>query len=363
MDRRAFLTLLVVAAGCGPAETPNKASASQEKTSADSATAATHDKPTTGLNAPGSRMPRVATLVYGSRVTGSASTTAIGVSPIQLFRDRLRDLGYIEGKTIAIEERYADGDPQRLEALATRIVAADPDVIVAIAAASTAAARRATATIPIVMVHAGDPVGAGWAASLAKPGGNVTGSTSQVPELGSKQVELLRELVPHLSRLGVLANPTNAGTPLALANVAAAARRFDIGITLAEVTRAEDFDAALRTLAGARLDALFVMIEPMIFLNRVRLLEFAARNRIPASYDVGRETVREGGLISFGPLLSTHYALAADYVDKILKGAKPGDLPIQQPTQFALVVNLKTAKSLGLTVPPSVLTRADEVIQ
>jgi putative ABC transport system substrate-binding protein len=363
MDRRAFLSLLAVVTGCGPAETPNKAAASRQRASAAAPTAAVDDKPATAANAPGSRMPQVATLVYGSRVTGPTSATTIGLSPIALFRGRLRELGYVEGKTIAIEERYADGDPQRLDALAAEIVAANPDVIVAIAAASTAAVRRATATIPIVMVHAGDPVGAGWAATLAKPGGNVTGSTSQVPELGSKQVELLRELVPRLARLGLLVNPTNSGAPLTLANVTAAARRFDIAVTVAEVTRGEDFDAALRTLADARLDALFVMIEPMIFLHRARILDFAAKNRVPASYDVGRETVREGGLISFGPLLSTHYALAADYVDKILKGAKPGDLPVQQPTQFALVVNVRTAKTLGLTVPPSLLARADEVIQ
>jgi len=362
MDRRAFLAGLVFAGGCSPPETPNKASASEKK-GASTSPAVADDKPATSANAAATRIPRVATLVYGPRATGAASATAIGVSPVTLFRERLREVGYIEGKTIAIEESYADGDPQRLEALATEIVATNPEVIVAIAAAATAAARRATATIPIVMVHAGDPVGAGWAVSLAKPGGNVTGSTSQIPELGSKQVELLRELVPNLARLGVLVNPTNSGTPLLVANLKEAARRFNISLTVAEVTRAEDFDAALRLLDGARLDALFVMIEPMIHLNRARVLEFAARHRLPPSYDVGRETVREGGLISFGPLLSTHYALAADYVDKILKGAKPADLPVQQPTQFALVVNVRTAKSLGLTVPPSVLTRADEVIQ
>lgn len=362
MDRRAFLALLAVAAGCGPAEKPENVATSERKGSATSRAVA-DDKETTPGKAPESRMPRVATLVYGMRPTTPASTTATGLLPITIFRDRLRELGYIDGKTVAIEERYADGDPQRLEALATDIVASNPDVIVAIAAGATAAARRATATIPIVMVHAGDPVGAGWAANLAKPGGNVTGSTSQVPELGSKQVELLKELVPGLARLGVLANPTNSGTPLALANVNAAARRFGVTVIVAEVTRAEDFDGALRLLGNARPDALLVMIEPIIFLNRARVLEFAARNRIPASYDVGREVVREGGLVSFGPLLSTHYALAADYVDKILKGAKPGDLPVQQPTQFALVVNLRTAKALGLTVPPSLLTRADEVVQ
>src|SRR4051812_5724160 len=160
MDRRAFLAMLVLGGGCSPPETPNKASASEKKIGSAVSPAMAEDKPTAGANDPGSRLPRVATLVYGSRVTGSASTTAIGVSPITMFRERLREVGYVEGKTTAMEESYAEGDPQRLEALATEIVATNPDVIVAIAAAATAAARRATATIPIVMVHAGDPVGA-----------------------------------------------------------------------------------------------------------------------------------------------------------------------------------------------------------
>ncbi len=280
-----------------------------------------------------------------------------------MFRDRLTELGYVEGKTIIIEESYADGDPQRLTQLAREVVASKPDIIVSIAASATAAARQATSTIPIVMAHAGDPVGSGLAASLAHPGGNVTGTTSMVPELGVKQVELLRQVVPGLARLGVLANPTNAGAPLTLANVNEAARQFNIRVTVAEVTRAEDFDKALGLLRDARPEALFVMIEPMIYLNRARLLDFAATNRLPASYDVGREIVRQGGLISFGPVLMTHYALVAEYVDKILKGAKPGDLPVQQPTQFALVVNLNTAKALGITIPQSLLLRADEVIQ
>jgi putative ABC transport system substrate-binding protein len=213
------------------------------------------------------------------------------------------------------------------------------------------------------MAHAGDPIGSGVAVSLSHPGGNVTGTTSMAPDLGVKQVELLRELIPGLGKLGVLANPTNAGAPLLLANVNGAARRFNISVVVAEVTRAEDFDKALSLLRDARPDALLVMIEPMIFLNRARVLDFAAANRLPASFDVGGGIVRQGGLISYGPVLTTHYALVADYVDKILKGAKPGDLPIQQPIQFALVINLKTAKALGLDIPQSLLLRADEVIQ
>jgi len=183
------------------------------------------------------------------------------------------------------------------------------------------------------------------------------------PELGVKQVELLRQLIPGLAKLGVLANPMNAGTPPLLADVSEAARRADIRVVVAEVTRVEDFDKAFGSLRDAKPEAIFVMMEPLIGQHRERVLAFAAANRLPASYDVGREIAYQGGLISYGPVLTTHYGLAAEYVDKILKGAKAGDLPIQQPTQFALIINLKTAKTLGLTVPQSLLVRADEVIQ
>lgn len=280
-----------------------------------------------------------------------------------LFRARMTELGYQDGVNIEIDESYADGDLQRLAELAQAIVARKPDVIVSIAAAATAAARQATDTIPIVMAHAGDPVGSGLVASLSHPGGNVTGTTSMVPELGGKQVELLRQIVPGLTRLGVIANPKNTGTPLLLANVRSAADRFNISVVVAEVLAAEDFDKALSLIGNARPDALLVMVEPMIFLNRQRILAFASAHRLPASYDVGRQLVREGGLVSYGPVLSAHYTLVADYVDKILRGAKPGDLPVQQPTEFALVINLKTAKTLGIAVPQSLLLRADEVIQ
>jgi len=360
MDRRAFLVALIVAFGCSQNEAPKKAADANYATPAGAETRG--GKQESASVEPKTNTPRVAMLVFGSRGSSSDSVTAVSSAPA-LVRDRLTELGYVEGKTILIEESYADGDLQRLTQLAREVVERKPDVIVAMAAAATAAARQATGTIPIVMAHAGDPVGSGLAASLAHPGGNVTGTTSMVPDLGAKQIELLRELIPGLAKLGVLANPTNAGAPPLLANVDKAARRFGISVVVAEVTRAEDFDKALGLLRDARPDALLVMIEPMIAMNRARVLDFAAANRLPASFDVGREIVRKGGLISYGPVLATHYALVADYVDKILKGAKPGDLPIQQPTQFALVINLKTAKSLGLTVPPSLLARADEVIQ
>ena len=353
MDRRAFLIALVFACGCGKNEAPQMAAVAKD------AKAAVAPAQAPSAEA-GKGPPRVVILVFGSK--DAVSATAPSSAPT-LFRARLRELGYVEGKSIRLEEAYANGDLQRLSQLAQEVAAGKPDVIVAIAAAATLAARQATDTIPIVMTHAGNPVGAGLAESLAHPGGNVTGTTSMVPDLGVKQVELLRQLIPQMKTLGVLANPTNPGAPPLLANVNDAARRFEIRVVVGEVTRSQDFDKAFGTIRDARPDALLVMIEPLIGLYREKVLDFVAANRLPASYDVGREFVRSGGLISYGPVLATHYAIAADYVDKILKGAKPGDLPVHQPTQFVLAINLKTAKDLGLTVPQSLLLRADEVIQ
>ena len=352
LNRRTVLSAFALVAGCGPRDAPRDAEratvVARATGSSASAAAAARVK-----------IARVATLSFGTR-----TTTAISNLPPQgVVRARLAELGHIEGQTIVIEDHFAQGDPERLERMARDIVADKPDVIVAFAAAATLAARRATSTIPIVMAHTGDPVGAGLATTLARPGGNVTGTTSMVPDLGAKQVEYLRQLIPRLRRLAVLFNPTNPGHILQLANLKEAASHFGIDVFAAEVGRAEDFDGALRRLHDARTDALFVMIEPMTYLHRSKVLELAERSKWPTSFDVGREIVREGGLMSFGPVLSTHYPLVAEYVDKVLKGAKPGDLPIQQPTDFGLVVNLKTAKAIGLTVPQSMLLRADEVIQ
>ena len=273
---------------------------------------------------------------------------------------RLTELGYVAGKTILIDERYAEGDAQRLSELARELAASKVDVIVASAVAATTAARQATATIPIVMVHAGNPIGAGLIASLARPDGNVTGTTN-LP-LGGKHVDLLRELVPRVARLAILANPTNAGAASVVASMTGAARKYNIGVVVAEVTRGEDFPKAFDTIRNPRPDGLLVAVEPLIGTHGAEVIKFAATTRLPAIYDVG-EMARRGGLLAYAPVLIEHYALAADYVDKILKGAKPGDLPVQQPARFELVINLKTAKALGLTIPQSLLLRADEVIQ
>jgi putative ABC transport system substrate-binding protein len=343
--------------GCSPNDAPPKvAEATNPAPAATAPPAGTHET----RARPHARIPRVVMLFFGTRELPGATAPSAFVG---LFHTRLTELGYIEGKSILVEERYAEGDPQRLTELAREIVESKPEVIVTSAFAATAAARQATSTIPIVMLHAGNPVGSGLVESLFRPGGNVTGTTSMVPDLGAKQVELLLQLIPALSRLGVLINPTNAGHASALANVTDTARLHNISLVVAEVTQPDDFDKAFRVLRDGHPDALLVMMEPLIGANRSLILKFAAENRLPASYDVGSEIVRQGGLISYGPLLRSHYVQGADYVDKIIKGADPAGLPVQQPTQFALTINLKTASSLGLTIPRSLLLRADEVIQ
>ena len=277
-----------------------------------------------------------------------------------VFRQRLAELGYVDGETIVIDERYAEGEAQRLTVLARELVEQRVDVIVASAVAASIAARKATGTIPIVMVHAGNPIGAGLIASLARPGGNVTGTTNLV--LGAKHVELMRELVPRVVRLGILVNPTNAAAADTVASMTDAARTFNINTVVAEVTRAEDFRTAFALLRKAGPEGLLVMVEPLIGGHRAQVIDFTASSRLPATYD-NANMVRDGGLISYGPLYVEHYAMAAGYVDRILRGAKPADLPVEQPARFELVINLKAAKALGITIPQSVLLRADEVIR
>jgi putative tryptophan/tyrosine transport system substrate-binding protein len=278
-----------------------------------------------------------------------------------IFRS-LAEKGYIDGKTAHIEPRYAEGQLERMPELARELVAIPVDVIVSVAASATVAARQATATIPIVMVHAGDPIGYGLIENLARPGGNVTGTTSYSPELVPKSIEVLIELVPTAKRLAILVVASNAGTPLAVRQAQGAASGLGLDLTVVSVERAGDLDNAFATIERAGADSLFVFVEPMLYANRSRLLEFAARTRLPTLYQFG-DLVREGGLIGYSSLYEAHFPLAADYVDKILKGAKPSELPVEQSTRFELVINLKTAKALGLETPPSLLARADEVIE
>ena len=257
-----------------------------------------------------------------------------------------------------IEERSAEGHPERRAELARELVASKVDVIVTPSVATSTAARQATSTIPIVMVHAGDPVGAGLIASLARPGGNVTGTTNLL--LGGKQVELIRELVPRAIKLAMLVNPSNAGTRTYVADATETCRNLNCGITVAEVTRDEDFPSAFATIRNMRPDALLVMDEALIGKHRAEVIAFAASARLPACYGQAN-MVRDGGLVCYGPLLLEHYVMAAGYVDRILKGAKPADLPVEQPTRFELVINSKTAKALGLTIPQSLNVRAEVI--
>ena len=299
-------------------------------------------------------IPRIGALLFASQ------TDPLAQKYLAVFRQRLRDLGYVEGKTIVIEERFAAGSAQRLGELARELADAKPDIIVTPAVAATIAMRQATDTIPIVMLHAGNPIGAGLIASLARPGRNVTG-TANLP-LGGKHVELMREVLPRMTRLAILVNPTNAGARPFVANMTEAARSANLDVTIVEVSRPEDFLQAYASIRNARADWLHVLDEPMISSRRAEWVAFATAARLPLSSDVA-ETARVGGLISYSAVIAEHYSLAAVYVDKILKGAKPADLPVEQPTRYELIVNLRTAKALGLPMPQSVLLRAQEVVQ
>jgi putative tryptophan/tyrosine transport system substrate-binding protein len=300
------------------------------------------------------KIPRIGILWFGSMDTPSASQNRLA------FRQRLAALGYVEGKSIVVEERSAEGNMQRLGEVARELAASKVDIVVTPTVAASRAARQATSTIPIVMVHAGDPVGAGLIASLARPGGNVTGTTNL--SYAGKQVALVRELVPRAVKLAILQNPSNANATRYVTDAMESGRKFNLSIAVAEVTRVEDFPYAFTMIRDMRPDALLVMLDPLMGEHRTEVIAFAASARLPASYDIP-SMAREGGLIAYGPLLIEHYVMAAGYVDRILKGAKPADLPVEQPTRFELVINLKTAKALGITIPQSVLVRADEVIE
>ena len=278
------------------------------------------------------------------------------------FLDRLRQLGYIDGKTIQIHWRYAGGVLDRLPGLARELVALKVDLIVAVAVAASLAAREATATIPIVMVHAGNPIGAGLIKSLSQPGGNVTGLTSMVPDLGSKQIERLHQMVPSARRIAFLLNPSNAGTALWLRSAADAAQRLGLELVVVDVVAPQDFGPAFARIEQSQAEALLVGGEPLTLSNREAVIAFAARRRLPTLYTLG-DFVRDGGLMSYSTNLNLQFPRAADYVDKILKGSNPAELPVEQPVGFEMLVNLKTARALNLELTPSLLAVADEVIE
>ena len=289
------------------------------------------------------------------------AATPLGWSDwVAAFVQRLRELGWVEGRTIAIEYRWAEGRSERYTEIAAEFVRLKVDVIVT-AGGAVVAAKQATAVIPIVFAVALDPVGSGMVASLARPGGNVTGLSSQATDLAGKRLELLREALPGLRRLAIMANVGYPGAVLELGEVQATARTLGLEVATLEIRQAKDIAPAFDALKG-RADALYISPDPLVNANRVRINTLALGARLPTMLPV-REYVEVGGLMSYGPNYPDLFRRAADYVDRILRGAKPANIPVEQPTRFDLVINMKTAKAIGLRIPPSLLLRADQVIE
>ena len=280
----------------------------------------------------------------------------------EAFRDELRILGYVEGRNLSIEYRGSAGVDARLPELAAELVQLKVDVILTNSGLPPAAAKRATSTIPIVTAATADPVGQGLVASLARPGGNLTGLSMLSTDLTEKRVQMLREFVPKATRIAVLAMKGTSSTPLLLANMRTVAQKMGLTLIVQEVNEPEALPGAFAAMQSAGAQVLIVQQAPFTAANRKLILELAAKHRLPAMFDV-RHFVDDGGLISYGPSLPALFRRAAHYVDKIFKGAKPADLPVEQPTKFELFINRKTAKTLGLTIPKSLLLSADEVIE
>ena len=304
------------------------------------------------------KVPRIAFLAGGSRSGDSLL--------IETFWQRMMDLGYIEGKNVTAEYRFAEGALERLPNFAAELVRFKVDVIVA-PGSGAVAAKKVTNTIPIVITYDGDPVGSGLVASLARPGGNVTGLSGFVSELGGKNLELLKEAFPSLSRVAVFwwnrANPSGVNQDtLVLGEMKLAAGALQVTLQSLELRGIDDFEPAFSAIKKERADALIVLRNPFTATHRTRIVEFAAKNRLPAMYG-DKEFVDAGGLMSYGVSIPDLWGRAAIYVDKILKGSKPADLPVERPIKFEFSINLKAAKQIGLTIPPNVLARADKVIK
>jgi putative tryptophan/tyrosine transport system substrate-binding protein len=326
MKRREFITLLGGAAGAWPL-------------------AASAQQP--------ARLPTIGFLVAGTPSSHGRWAAAL----VQ----RLRELGWIEGRTIAIDYRWAEGSRERAAEIAAEFVRLKVDVIVTSATVVVIAAKQATSVIPIVFAAASDPVGTGLVASLARPGGNVTGLSLQFTDLAGKRLELLRTVLPDLRRLAILANASSPATALEVAEVQAMARTFGLEVAAPEVRQTEDIAPAFEALKS-RVEALYVVNDPLVDTNRVRINTLALAARLPTLHG-DREHVAAGGLMSYGASFTDLFRRAGDLVDKILHGAKPADIPVEQSTKFDLVINLITAQALGLTIPPTLLARADEVIE
>ncbi|HEX2501147.1 MAG TPA: ABC transporter substrate-binding protein [Methylomirabilota bacterium] len=290
------------------------------------------------------------------------STAALEANLVGPFREGLRELGYVEGHNLVIEYRWAEGRYERFPALIAELLSSKVEMIVTAGTPASLAVKKATTSVPLVMVAVGDPVATGLVVSLARPGGNITGLTSVAEELEGKRLELLREVVPKISHVAVMCNSQNAACVTAKKAVRAAGAVLQIKVLWLDVRAADQFEDAFAAIARERPEALLVLGDRLFLHNRVHLMEFAARNRLPGVHAY-RELVEAGGLMSFGPSYAGMHRRAAYYVDRILKGAKPGDLPVERPTTFDMVVNLKAAKALGLTIPRSVLARADQIIE
>jgi len=280
---------------------------------------------------------------------------------VDVLVERLNELGYREGRNIAYEYRWAEGKPDRLDELAKELVDSKVDVITTLSTPAVIAAKKVTKTIPIVFAGVGDPVGAGVVPNLSHPGGNVTGLSLLATELSGKRLEILKEIVPNAAPVAMFWNDTNPGMVLRAREAQNAADKMDLNLQSIGVHDLISFDAAFATINDRQFNALLTLVDPFTREHRQRIVDFAAQRRLPAIYE-SREFVDGGGLVSYGPNLPAHQRRAADYVSMIFKGSKPGDIPVEQPTKFELIINLKTARALGLTIPPTVLERADELI-
>jgi putative tryptophan/tyrosine transport system substrate-binding protein len=290
------------------------------------------------------------------------STAELEANLVDPLRDGLRDLGYVEGRSIVIEYRWAEGKYERFPALIAELIASKVDVIVTAGTPASLAVKKATTSVPLVMVAVGDPVATRLVPSLAKPGGNITGLTSIAEEIEGKRLELLRAVAPTISHVALLGNSGNASQKRALDEMKAAAATLQMKVLFLDVRAANQLDGAFATIVRKRPGALFVFADRLFLHHRARIMDFATQHRLPGVHAY-RELVEAGGLMSFGPSYPGMHRRAAYYVDRILKGTKPGDLPVERPATFELVINLKTAKALGLTIPPSLLVRADQVIE
>ena len=292
----------------------------------------------------------------------SGSSPSTSPARREAFRQGLRELGYVEGKNIVIEQRYAEGKFDRLPALAAELVRLKVDIIVTAGPQTTRPAKQATSTIPIVMAQDPDPVGNGFVASLARPGGNITGLATLAPELSGKQLELLKETVPKLSRVAVFGTSINPGNAQNLREVELAAKAFGVKLQYLDVLSPKDFETAFRAASKGLADAVLMLPGSVLGLQRAQLADLAVKSRLPAIYPQA-EFTEAGGLMYYGTNTPDLFRRAATFVDKILKGAKPADLPVEQPKKFEFIINLKAAKQIGLTIPPNVLARADKVIR